>query len=67
VELLFTNVVGRAPSDAERSPFVDLLTNNAYTVAGLGVLAADTDINVANINLVGLAQQGLDYVPFVGG
>ena len=67
VELLFGNVVGRAPTDAERSLFVDLLTSNSYTVAGLGVLAADTDINVANINLVGLAQKGLDYVPFVGG
>jgi serralysin len=66
VDLLYTNVVGAAPSDAERSYFVGLLDSQAFSVAALGVMAADTDLNVAAINLVGLAQQGLDYVPFGG-
>ena len=30
-------------------------------------MAADIDLNVTNINLVGLAQQGLEYVPYFGG
>ena len=62
VDLLYTNVVGQAPDAATRKSFVDLLDNHTYTVASLGVLAADTDLNKANINLVGLAQTGLEYV-----
>jgi hypothetical protein len=30
-------------------------------------MAADTDLNQTNVDLVGLAQQGLEYVPQVGG
>jgi hypothetical protein len=30
------------------------------------VLAADTELNKVNINLVGLAQTGLEYTPFSG-
>jgi hypothetical protein len=31
----------------------------------LVVLAADTSFNSSNINLVGLAQTGIDYLPVV--
>ena len=64
VDLLYTNVVGVAPDAATRKSFTDLLDNGTFTVASLGVLAADTDLNKANINLVGLAQTGLEYLPF---
>ncbi|MBK6471222.1 MAG: M10 family metallopeptidase [Betaproteobacteria bacterium] len=67
VDLLYTNVVGVPPGDVDRGYFVGLLDSGVYTVAGLGVMAADIDLNVANINLVGLAQQGLEYVPYLGG
>ncbi len=67
VDLLYTNVVGVPPSDGDRGYFVGLLDSGAYTVAGLGVMAADIDLNVANIDLVGLAQQGLEYTPYLGG
>ena len=30
-------------------------------------MAADIDLNVANINLVGLANTGLEYAPYLGG
>jgi hypothetical protein len=62
VDLLYTNVVGQAPDANTRKAFADLLDNHTFTVASLGVLAADTDLNKANINLVGLAQTGLEYV-----
>ena len=62
VDLLYTNVVGQAPDAATRKAFVDLLDNHTYTVASLGVLASDTDLNKTNINLVGLVQTGLEYV-----
>ena len=67
VDLLYTNVVGVPPGDVDRAYFVGLLDSKAFTVAGLGVMAADIDLNVANINLVGLAHQGLEYVPYSGG
>ena len=64
VNLLYTNVIGQAPDTATRKVYTDLLDNKTYTVTGLAVLAADTDYNKANVNLVGLAQTGLAYLPF---
>jgi len=64
VELLYTNVVGIPPGDADRAYFVGLLDSGAYTVAGLGVMAADIDLNATNIDLVGLTSTGLEYVPY---
>jgi Ca2+-binding RTX toxin-like protein len=66
VDLLYTNVVGQAPDTDTRKVYTDLLDNRTYTVASLGVLAADTDLNKANINLAGLSQTGLEYSPFTG-
>jgi hypothetical protein len=66
VDLLYTNVVGQAPDATTRKSFTDLLDNGTFTVGGLGVLAADTELNKVNINLVGLAQTGLEYTPFSG-
>ncbi len=58
---LWTNVVGSPPNAQEAQPFVDML-NNGMTVGELGVLAAETDLNVANINLVGLVNSGIEYI-----
>jgi len=63
VNLLYTNVVGSAPGAADLAFYVDLLNNGTYTAASLGVLAADTALNTVNINLVGLANSGLEYLP----
>jgi methionine-rich copper-binding protein CopC len=62
VDLLYTNVVGVAPSASDRAFYVGLLDTQVYTPASLGVLAADTDLNKVSIDLVGLAQSGLPYV-----
>ena len=67
VDLLYTNIVGLSPLDADRDYFVGLLDRAEYTVAGLGVMAADIDINRNNIDLVGLSRQGLEYVPYLAG
>jgi serralysin len=66
VDLLYTNVVGQAPDAATRKSFTDLLDNGTFTAGSLGVLAADTELNKTNINLVGLARTGLEYLPFSG-
>lgn len=62
VNLLYTNVVGTAPPANDLNYFVELLQNSTYTEASLGILAADTTINIGNINLIGLATTGLEFI-----
>ena len=66
VDLLYSNVVGTAPDAATRKSFTDLLDNGKFTVDSLGMMAADTELNQININLVGLLETGLEYLPFSG-
>lgn len=66
VTLLYTQVVGQEPSAQVKQSYVNLLDTRQETVASLGMLAADLAINKTNINLVGLAQTGLAYLPFEG-
>jgi len=61
VQLLYTNVVGVAPPPADLASFTALLDNHTYTPATLGILAAETDLNLAHIGLVGLLQTGVVY------
>jgi Ca2+-binding RTX toxin-like protein len=65
VTLLFTNVVGYIPSKADKAPFISLL-ENGMTSGALAHLAADSSIHLMSIKplLVGLAQTGIEYIPF---
>ena len=63
VELLYSNVIGSPPPPDAVANFVGLLDSKAFTPATLGVLAADTDFNKVAVDLVGLAQSGLPFVP----
>lgn len=60
VALLWTNLVGSAPSPSQAAPIVALL-DGGMSVAALTVLAADLDLNTNNIGLIGLAQTGIEY------
>ncbi len=62
VSLLWTNVIGTKPTAADKQPFIALL-ENGMTAGALAHLAADTSFNTININLVGLAQTGIEYIP----
>jgi hypothetical protein len=62
VALLWGHVIGGTPSAAEAQPFVDLL-NGGMSIGALAVLAADTAFNTSNIDLVGLAKTGVEYIP----
>jgi hypothetical protein len=62
VSLLWTNVIGTKPTSADKQPFIALL-ENGMTAGVLAHLAADTSFNIMNINLVGLAQTGIEYIP----
>lgn len=62
VRLLWTNVIGSPPTAQDAAPFIDML-NHGTTVGELAWLAADTSFNQLNIDLVGLAKTGLEYLP----
>ena len=62
VSLLWTNVIGTKPTAADKQPFIALL-ENGMSAGALAHLAADTSFNTTNINLVGLAQTGIEYIP----
>jgi serralysin len=63
VDLLWTNVMGSAPTATQDTPFVQGLQNGTYTPTSLAVMAAETSQNAGHINLVGLAATGLVYTP----
>jgi hypothetical protein len=62
--LLWKNVIGSTASLADKDPFIALL-ENGMTAGELAHLAADTAFNTTNINLVGLAQTGIEYIQVV--
>jgi hypothetical protein len=61
VNLLFNNVVGQMPSASQAAPYVAMLSDNAISIAGLGVLAAETDLNQERIGLTGLVEHGFHF------
>lgn len=61
VGLLYGNVVGFPPSAADEAYFVELLDSGAHSVASIGIFAAETAINLENVNFTGLSQSGLEY------
>jgi RTX calcium-binding nonapeptide repeat (4 copies) len=60
VDLLYENVAGSPPPAADKTYFVDLLDSGAHSVASIGIFAAETAINLENINFPGLSQSGLE-------
>lgn len=62
VSLLWKNVIGTTASTADKAPYISML-KNGMTPGALAHLAADTSFNTVNINLVGLMQTGLEYIP----
>lgn len=64
VNILYTNLVGRAPEQNVASQYVELLDTAAYSWGELGVYSANLQLNTDNIDLVGLAATGLEFLPF---
>ncbi|MBI4203861.1 MAG: hypothetical protein HY527_02435 [Betaproteobacteria bacterium] len=64
VTSVYTNVVGAAPSAAERDYFVVWLqgSGGSMTQAQLLEYAANHPLNETNINLVGLQQTGVEFI-----
>ena len=63
VRRVYTNVVGSAPDANALAFYVGEITNGHFTQASLALLACDLDLNLAQIDLVGLARTGIEYLP----
>jgi hypothetical protein len=61
VDLVYRNVVGTAPGAAEAQVYVNLLAGGRYSVGELGMIAARSTENLANIGFAGLGETGLVY------
>ena len=61
VNLLYQNLVGVPPSAADLNFWTGTLSSGQFSQASLAVMAADDNLNTTNINLVGLAQTGIEY------
>ena len=59
VDLFYTNVIGQGPSAAERAYYVGLLDSGAFTVAGLALMAEQSEFNAQHIDPSALAETGL--------
>ena len=66
VRLLYTNVVGAEPSQGEVDAFVGLLADGTFSQVSLTIFAADHALNTARIDLAGIADHGLEYIPVAG-
>lgn len=62
VDTVYQNVVDTAPPTSEHDFYVGLLEDGTYTQAQLLEIAANTEINAASINLVGLQESGVGFV-----
>jgi hypothetical protein len=63
VNLLYKNLTGQAPDSVSLSLYSSLLKTGLLTHSSLAQMAADSDLNKANINLVGLVQEGVEFIP----
>jgi serralysin len=63
VALLWTNLVGSPPTEAEAAPYLAEIDDSS-DVGLLVMLAAEHPLNLANIDFAGLAETGLEYVPY---
>ena len=62
VNLLYENLVGIEPSKADLDFWINEIVSGQYTQTSLAIFAADHDINLTNIDLVGLAETGMEYI-----
>lgn len=62
VTTLYKNVVGVDPNASELQFYTDFVTSGQMNEGQLGLLAANTTLNAVNINLIGLASAGIEYI-----
>lgn len=61
VKLLYQNLLGSQPSDAETKYWTDRIDSGEFTPVSLALMAAETGINSQNIKFEKLIKTGLEY------
>jgi len=61
VKLLYQNLLGNQPSDAETKYWTDRIDSGEFTQISLALMAAETSINNQNIKFEKLIKTGLEY------
>ncbi len=61
VVLLYQNLIGRGPTALELQFWTGALAEGLYTMVSLGLMAAQHDLNLIHVDLVGLAHSGLEF------
>ncbi|MDB2425684.1 VCBS repeat-containing protein [Litoricolaceae bacterium] len=62
VTTLYSNLYGESPSDDQLQEYVELLDQGVFTKGSLAAAAAELTDDLGVINLVGLAETGIEYV-----
>jgi hypothetical protein len=63
VKLIYSNVFNLVPGVQTISLFQGLIAEGYTSAVELAIVAAETSNNQVNINLVGLSQSGVEYLP----
>ena len=61
VSTFYQNLTGQIASEGVVTSYANLLDNGDLTILSLSLQVADNEINLSNINLVGLSVSGLEY------
>jgi len=61
INLLYQNLLNSKPSTSELNSWLTALQNKTYTSTTLAQLACDSNLNLNNIGLTGLAEKGVFY------
>jgi serralysin len=61
---LYKNVVGSSAPQSISDEYGGMLDRGSMTSTELGIAVSDHDLNATNIDLVGLAQTGIEYVVY---
>ena len=61
VTTLYSNLYGESPSDDQLQEYVELLDQGAFTKGSLAAAAAELTHDLGVIDLVGLAETGIEY------
>jgi len=62
VALIYQNLVGTPPTTEDMNYWGGTLTSGQFTQTSLAEMAGEHSLNTANINLVGLAQTGIEFI-----
>lgn len=62
IQLLYQNLLETEPNQDEINYWTGLMNSGHFTQASLATMAANLDLNIQNINLIGLSQTGIEFL-----